>query len=229
MITNIVWLDDDKQLMDEHEERFKKVGFNVIKCTTSTQAFKQILEGGQRNLLLDLEFPNSKRDGLLFLQQIQKSIDKLNVVILTGFPYLPEAIDLIKNGKVKDYIQKPIPDDPAGEQVFFYTLKKHFNEPEAVGRNDINLLLLKWRRPTWLLLISIIIITLILGIWLLKKHSWDINSTLVAVKNNFLATILVGVVWSLINSVLIKDLYDKYKNHSNIANYLKRKAEEKNR
>mgnify|MGYP006292777543 CR=1 FL=1 len=227
MNNEIIWLEDEKPLMDENESLFTANGLTILKCTTSTQALKYVIDGNKKNILLDLEFPNSTRDGLLFLEQIQKIKKDLNVVILTGKPKLKEAIRLVNEGKVKDYLEKPIPDDESGQEIFFHTLKKHFQFYEEKSTRDDNVQILKkWRNKTWNQLILVLILTLLLLLVLLSKNEWDFNLAYALVKDNIWFSGILGIGWFLTNTFLIRNLYNKYNNHSNISNYLKKVNED---
>lgn len=135
MNTSIIWLDDDLELMNKSEPFFRDHGFALIKCTTSTQALKFIREGASQNLLLDIVFPNSPKDGLLFLEQITQIAPELNVVIFTGYPEVIDAVKLIKEKMAADYIPKPIPASKEGQEAFVRKLRESFFSNEAEKRN----------------------------------------------------------------------------------------------
>jgi FixJ family two-component response regulator len=223
MNNEIVWLEDEKSLMDNNENLFIANGLTILKCTTSTQAFKQIIEGDKKNILLDLEFPNSIRDGLLFLEQISKFKKDLNVVILTGKPNLKEALRLVNEGVVKDYLEKPIPDDESGREIFFHTLKKHFQfyKENCVREDNVNILR-KWRWNTWIQLIGMFLLTLFVVLLILGNNDWNLTQTYTKIKDNIWFSGLLGIIWFLTNTFLIRNLYDKYNNYSNISNYIKK-------
>ena len=226
MNNEIVWLEDEKSLMDNYENLFTINGLTILRCTTSAQALKQIIEGGKKNILLDLEFPNSIRDGLLFLEQIRKIYNDLNVVILTGKPSLKEALRLVNEGVVKDYLEKPIPDDESGQEIFFHTLKKHFQfyKENSLRKDNIEILK-KWRRDTWIKLIGMFLLTLFLVLLILRNNDWNLTQTFTKIKDNIWFSGLLGIIWFLTNTFLVRNLYDKYNNYSNISNYLKKVKE----
>ena len=229
MIYEIVWLEDDKDLMDSTENLFISNNINIFKCRTSAQALKQIIEGGCTNLLLDLEFPNSKRDGLEFLNQILKIKKDLNVVILTGESNMKEAIRLIKQRIVLDYLEKPIPLDASGQEIFFYTLKKYFKPSTGSKEKENTKKQLKiWRNKTWINICIVLGISIVLFIALLWNNQWSIENVSLIIKSNLILTWVLGLGWVLINTFLIQNLNSKYNNYSNINNYLKSKEDESN-
>jgi response regulator RpfG family c-di-GMP phosphodiesterase len=228
---NVVWLEDEKKLMDRYESMFRENGIELIKCTTPTQALRRILENNDPNLLLDLEFPNSKREGLMFLEQVAKLLphQKLNVVVLTGKPLLREAVELVAKKKISYYREKPLPSfaDTAGQQLFFYELKEHFKEkPRDEETYDTQRILSEWRKKTWRQLLAVMLISIVIMTAYLWRNEWEFERAIARVEQSKFFVAVISSGWFLVNSFLVKNLYDKYNNHSNITNYLARYLKE---
>ena len=219
---DVVWLENDKKLMNRLEDVFMEHGINLIKCTTSTQALHQIQERSYKNLLLDLEFPNSSRDGLLFLEQISKLKLHVNTAILTGYPDLQEAIKLTNENNVVGYFNKPIPYDKKGQQIFFHKLKTSFDK-KITDHVDDELLLSQWRKRTWIHLFTTIIFAMIVWVLVSWTNDWDFKYIFNLIKEEPLYSYPAIGLWGLIDLFLVKRLYDQYFNNSNIVNFLNRK------
>jgi hypothetical protein len=76
-----------------------------------------------------------------------------------------------------------------------------------------------WRRNAWFQSLAIFLLSLTPFLFLLRRHNMDIRNTLEACKNNGLLTILIALVVVALNWIFIRQLYDKYYNHSNIKAY----------
>ena len=223
-MTDIIWLDDDKALMDDYEEAFRAHDYRLTKCTTVAQALKYLTEGGYHNLLLDVELPGGKREGIVFLEQLAKLRLEVVTVILTGYPFAEEAYDLGDRGKIANYLLKPIPRDEAGQYVFFGKLNKAYQSVTSESFSEEGMLRL-WRLRTWVhLMITIAVFLLIWGV-VAAMNAWDFSYFLVLMKDNKFVSLLVGIGAALIVNVLIKALYDKYLNYSNIRAYLEKQKQ----
>jgi CheY-like chemotaxis protein len=218
---DVIWLENDKELMNSYEVLFRAHGFNIVKCTTAAQALKYLTEDNYSCLLLDIEFPDSQRDGVLFLEQLINLKMKVSAVILTAYPLLKEALDLYKNKKIDDYIEKPIPFDETGQFLFFERLKKSFLD-RRVDPAIEKKLLKKWRLATWLnLLISLVVFILIWTV-IAWRNSWNFMALFSVIGHNMIFSYGFIFGWTLINTFLFRALYDKYYNHSNIKAYLEK-------
>jgi len=137
----IIWADDDARLMTEAEPLFYDYGFNIIKCNSISKALKEIHLGSTDNLLLDIDFPESPKEGLIFLEQLRIINPYLKVVLFTGFPEIDDAVIAIKKLMAYNYISKPIPVERTRRDKFFKKLHDAFGETniELVKTvNDVN-------------------------------------------------------------------------------------------
>jgi hypothetical protein len=81
----------------------------------------------------------------------------------------------------------------------------------------------KWRMKSW---VEFIILSLIFvfGICYISYLSnWELNKTVESIKtlkSNILISTLISFLIFIFNSITIKTLIEKYRNHSNINNYI---------
>lgn len=230
MSYTVVWLDDDLKLMNAAERHFANHGIQLLKCTTTTQALTLLRSNLSNNLLLDVEFPNSEKDGLLFLDQILQIRPNLNVVIYTAHPEIDDAVRVIKNKLAADYIHKTALLLKEEENAFFNKLHQSFQKvtPPRIDKDVfIKGELSKWRRRTWMQLIlsMFVVICMILVIAYIKD--FDRELVFQYYKQNQYVGLGAAFFWFIVNTFIVKNIYDKYSNHSNIANYVKMNIEPK--
>jgi hypothetical protein len=83
-------------------------------------------------------------------------------------------------------------------------------------RNDlINRKIEKWRIKSWIWLIIVGLLLIVGIIWIFNANFFEINNFI----NQKIVAIVFSVLSCLFESVVIKSLYDKYQNHSNINAY----------
>jgi len=128
---------------------------------------------------------------------------------------------LMKEGKIVSYVEKYFPPDEAGQQLLFSELKRNF-QGEAKLKPEITdaELLRRWRRPVWIQLILVIFMLTLGATMLLWFHSWNILEATSTIAQNRLLTASIAAGWFILSTFCIKDLYNKYKNHSNINAFL---------
>ncbi|WP_422104937.1 PD-(D/E)XK nuclease domain-containing protein [Winogradskyella sp.] len=124
----IIWADDDVEFLNKAELLFNNYGFEIIKCSSIAQALRHVLLGESDNLLLDIKFPNSPKEGMIFLEQIKKINPELRVVLFTAYPETDDAVIAVKDLMASDYISKPIPIDDKKRRFFFQRMKDSFLE-----------------------------------------------------------------------------------------------------
>ncbi len=103
-------------------------------------------------------------------------------------------------------------------------LLKEKNAKREILRNDWRKNeLKKWRKKTWIE-VGILSLIFILGICYVSYLSnWELNKTIEYTKSmnsNILISTIISALSFLVNGVIIKTLIDKYRNHSNINNYI---------
>lgn len=122
----IIWVDDDLQLISSLRQMFFDNGFLIESCQTLTEAHSKLKSNYTNNLLIDVEFPNSKKEGIIFLENIVKEFPNLKAIIFTGFPESDDAVQVIRKKLAADYIQKGNLNSKDEIKSFFDRLHKIF-------------------------------------------------------------------------------------------------------
>ena len=76
-----------------------------------------------------------------------------------------------------------------------------------------------WRRKSWLEFGVSILVFLIPIFYFLIINKWDLNETsneLIALNSNIIVSSIISLIGLFFSGVVIKTLYNKYRNHSNI-------------
>ncbi len=123
---SILFVDDDKFLLDMYALKFSKNNFDVHTAEGPNPAFKMIRDGFEPDiLLLDLVMPGI--DGMEFLSTLRKEdhIKKTVVIMLTN-QGLPDDVSRAKKLNVDGYIIKAttIPSDVLAEVQKIYSSTK---------------------------------------------------------------------------------------------------------
>jgi len=132
MHKKIIWADNDAVYMDCAIPLFNDHGFDVIPCYTTGAALKEINLRTSNNLLLDVDFPTNRKEGLDFLLEKRQELPHLNVVIFTAYPELDDAVRVLKEKLAADYIMKSYFDAARFEKFFEDLHKAYRNEAETV-------------------------------------------------------------------------------------------------
>ncbi len=110
MATDVkVMVVDDEEPVRRTLTRFlRSLGIhNILEASNGQEAVE--LAESNRNLqfiLLDLKMP--VLDGIQALAEIRPILPKAKIVILTGYPFYGDAEALVQEGKVVDFIVKPV-------------------------------------------------------------------------------------------------------------------------
>jgi len=81
----------------------------------------------------------------------------------------------------------------------------------------------KWRRKTWIEFAVLLTIFLIGLVYILNQSDWNINTAInyfLEVKSNFIISGVISLIGFILTSITTKTLYDKYRNNSNIQNFI---------
>ncbi|MFV8465228.1 hypothetical protein [Flavobacterium sp. LB1P62] len=102
--------------------------------------------------------------------------------------------------------------------------EKNLNR-DVLRRTWIETELYKWRRKTWVEFTILSLIFLIGLSYILFQSDWDINKAIDYIKilkSNIIISGLISLVIFILNSITVKTLLGKYRNHSNIKSYVER-------
>ena len=115
-------LDDPKLLVVDDEEVicegcrrvFSRQGFEVEKCSDACQGLSLAQKNDYSAILLDIKMPNM--DGIAFLETLRKQKPDVPVVLMTGYPSIPNAASAIRLG-ASDYVTKPFTPEEISQAV----------------------------------------------------------------------------------------------------------------
>lgn len=107
-MNSILIVDDDKNLCDMLVRILSKAGYKTRMANDGEVALKEIAKEMPDIVLLDLFLPGM--DGMAVLERIRKVDLDLNVIILTGYGNVQDAVQAMKLGAF-DFIAKPVGTD----------------------------------------------------------------------------------------------------------------------
>ena len=105
----VIVVDDEADVRKVARMSLEKAGYQVIEAEDGEQAIKQIKEGDNPLMLdaivTDINMP--KVNGLEAIKFFQKQWPRVPLIVMTGYPNLENATELMKHGLV-DYLTKPV-------------------------------------------------------------------------------------------------------------------------
>ncbi len=105
---NILLADDDAALRRVLQFKLKKKGYEVVAVGDGDQALAALLDHSFDLVLSDMKMP--KLDGLALLRQVKEIQPDVEVILMTAFAAVPQAVEAVKLGAF-DYLTKPFDDD----------------------------------------------------------------------------------------------------------------------
>jgi DNA-binding response OmpR family regulator len=126
-----VMLDDPRLLVVDDEEAicegcrriFSRQGFQVEKTNDAVEGLAWATERNYAAILLDIKMPNM--DGIQFLEQIRSAKPGVPVILMTGYPSIPNAVSAVRLG-ASGYVTKPFTPEEISQAVY-----KHARKPGA--------------------------------------------------------------------------------------------------
>jgi DNA-binding NtrC family response regulator len=104
-IVNILIVEDDAAMRQSCSKVFRLEGFEVVEASAADEALDEIRKRGDIDIVLtDLKIPGM--DGVALLAQIKLLDPKIEVVLMTGYGSIKNAVEAMKHGAA-DYITKP--------------------------------------------------------------------------------------------------------------------------
>jgi CheY-like chemotaxis protein/glycine cleavage system H lipoate-binding protein len=107
-------VDDEDAICEGCRRIFSRQGFDVRKCTDAAQGLNLATNGDYTAILLDIKMP--EMDGLHFLESLRKEKPNVPVVLMTGYPSIPNAALAIRLG-ASDYVTKPFTPEEISQAV----------------------------------------------------------------------------------------------------------------
>ena len=101
---NILIVDDNDELRDHLGRLYEEVGYGVVKAATGEEAMERLREQKFAIVVSDVQMP--KMDGIELTRHIREKHLDTDVILITGFGNVQQAVDAMKLG-ASDYISKP--------------------------------------------------------------------------------------------------------------------------
>jgi FixJ family two-component response regulator/glycine cleavage system H lipoate-binding protein len=107
-------VDDEDAICEGCRRIFSRQGFDVRKCNDASEGLSLATQGDYTAILLDIKMP--EMDGLHFLEALRKENSTVPVVLMTGYPSIPNAASAIRLG-ASDYVTKPFTPEEISQAV----------------------------------------------------------------------------------------------------------------
>jgi two-component system, NarL family, sensor histidine kinase UhpB len=108
MKEKILIIDDEPEILENLETILFDEGFEVVKASSGNEAVANFEAGSFGLVITDMKMPGlSGIDVLRRVKQIDKNVE---VIILTGFGTMENAIQALRDRCVYDYLRKPLED-----------------------------------------------------------------------------------------------------------------------
>lgn len=103
----ILIADDEPSILEICLRVTTELGFSVDIANDGAAAFSKVMqqEGRYEMVITDSKMPNM--DGPELIHRIKRVYPKIDVIMMTGFPELEIAVEILKQGAY-DYLLKPI-------------------------------------------------------------------------------------------------------------------------
>ncbi len=102
---NILVVEDDTAMRQSCAKLFRLEGYGVAEAASGAEALEQIKQRGDIDIVLtDLKMPGM--DGVALLRETKSLDPSIEVVLMTGYGSIKNAIEAMKHGAA-DYITKP--------------------------------------------------------------------------------------------------------------------------
>jgi len=121
-------VDDEAVICQACRRIFSRQGFDVDESTNAREGLSRAKEENHAGILLDIKMP--EMDGIRFLEDLRKDKPDLPVLIMTGYPSVPNAAAAVRLG-ASDYITKPFTPEDITQSVQ-RMLRRGLREPIAL-------------------------------------------------------------------------------------------------
>jgi CheY-like chemotaxis protein len=118
MSPSILFVDDDKELVKTSNRLIEYFKRETDPAYTGTEAIEKIKHGNYDLVILDIKLPDMS--GFEAVKRIREFNQKINIVLITGFPEFKDALDSIEY-RVEEILIKPISGNELYRVVNDYT------------------------------------------------------------------------------------------------------------
>ncbi len=101
---NLLVVDDEESICEGCRRIFERQGFHVTKTSDAEHGLSLAGSNDYAAVLLDIKMP--KMDGIQFFERLREKKPDMPVVLMTGYPSVPNAVAAIKLGAAA-YVTKP--------------------------------------------------------------------------------------------------------------------------
>lgn len=101
---NILIVDDNDELRDHLGRLYEEEGYGVVKAATGEEAKERLREQKFAIVVSDVQMP--QMDGIELTRHIRDRYSDTDIILITGFGNVQQAVDAMKLG-ASDYISKP--------------------------------------------------------------------------------------------------------------------------
>src|SRR2546428_799989 len=101
---SLLVVDDEAPVLRLIERLAAKAGFDVVTCSSGTDAMRILLRKPADLAMVDLRMPDV--NGLDLLRQIRRAVPGCEVILMTGHASVESAVEAIKLG-AREYLTKP--------------------------------------------------------------------------------------------------------------------------
>jgi len=107
-------VDDEAVVCQACHRIFSRQGYEVEESTDAREGLNRALKTDYSGVLLDIKMP--EMDGIQFLEEMRKQKPDLPVLIMTGYPSVPNAAAAVRLG-ASDYVTKPFTPEQITQSV----------------------------------------------------------------------------------------------------------------
>lgn len=122
-------VDDEPVICQACHRVFSRQGFDVEESTDAREGLSLATQGDYCAILLDIKMP--QMDGIQFLEALRKKKPDVPVMIMTGYPSVPNAASAVRLG-ASDYITKPFT-----PEAITQTVRRILTNHQAIGQEAL--------------------------------------------------------------------------------------------
>jgi len=131
---HILIIDDERAICDGCRLGLSENGYMVDTCLTGEEGMAALQSTAYDLLLLDMKLPDMS--GMDILQTTRKENPGINIIVMTGYSTVPNAVDAMKLGAF-DYLSKPFTDDELQQAVTKAFKDKRLKDENRALRSQI--------------------------------------------------------------------------------------------
>lgn len=149
MKTNILFVDDEEDIINSFQRSFRKV-YNLY-TTTSPEEGLEIIKKTPDIAVIVSDFSMPKMNGLEFLAQTMILSPESNRIMLTGYSDINTILEAVNENKIYKFLLKPVPTEALKvhleEAVEHYRLKSIEKELNSMKSNFLSVVSRNYRDP----------------------------------------------------------------------------------